>query len=237
MRQTRNALLATLASLALAGGCSGESSSGRVTTTTSPAVATTTAGATSATSSPDVVKAALLTTADVPGSQIGLSAQQNFDFSTCFPDSPFATRADPTEVKYPGLQLTEGTVNRQYGSKFRQGTPLQAKAFVTAVASPAGSACMVDAFKRSVNEETSTPKIDASALSGTGSSVAVADGGGLLSVSGQLKVGTDALFTEADLLVFQKGGVVVYVSASGIGGPKVPGQAVELAQKIAGRLP
>jgi len=225
MRSTRNPTAAVLALVALvvAAGCSGSGSS--ATTTTSSTVGL------------DIKKVVLLTPADVPGSEIAVSAEQDFDFSTCFPGNRFATRTDQSELKYPGLQLTDGTVVRQYGSRHRRGTPEQAKAFVTGVASPAGSACMVDAFKRAVDAKPTTPKFDAAALTGGGASVAVADGGGLLSISGQLKVGEGAIFTEADLLVFSKGGAVVYVSASGLGGPKVPGQAAELAQKIAYRHP
>ena len=244
MRSTWTVVAA--AALALVAGCGGGDSETSASTTavasgapSTTAEVTTTVPATTTTKAAESLKAALLTPADVPGSTAATttSAQQDFDLSTCIPGNSFATKTDPTEVKNPGLELTVGGVNRQYGAKARQGSPEQAQAFVTAFGSPAGAACVLDAFKRLVSEDPDPPKIDASDLSGTGSTAAVGDGGGMLSLSGQLKVGTETVATEADLLVFQKGSVVVFVSASAVGGAKVPGQAVDLAKKINGRLP
>ncbi len=244
MQTTRKIAAASLTALLLLGACGGDDSpsspsttaGGRGTTTSSAAATTTSTGTAATSKSGEALRAALLTVADVPGATVATSSPNDFDLSTCVSGNTFAAKSDPSEVKSPGLELTEGAVNRQFGSKARQGTPEQAKAFVTAFASPSVSACVLDAFKAFVGQDPTPPKVDASGLTGTATAAAVADGGGVLSIKGDLKVGTDVASVDSDLLVFQKGSVVVFVSVSAVGGPKAPGKSLELARKIAGRL-
>ncbi len=137
----------------------------------------------------------------------------------------------------PSVQLTEGGAQRQFGSRARQGTPEQAKAFVATAASPAGSACMLTALRVTLSSDPNPPRIDASGLAGTGRTAAVADGGAVLAFAGTLTRGDDMVQVGVDTVVFSKGPVVVYLSATTLEGPGVSAQALELARKIAARLP
>ena len=228
MTPTRTIAALALAALALLAGCN-DAGFSPTTSTSAPATTKMTASTTKFT---EALKAALLTPADVPGATVVASPSEDFDLSACAPDNPFAARTDPTEVKNTGLELKDGAVNRQYSSKAREGTPEQAKALVAAFS----ATCVVDSFKKLLSL-TPPPSFDTSGLTGTAATAAVADGGGVVSIAGPLKKGRDEVSIVVDLLVFQKGSFVVFVSASAVDGPMVPGQSLELARKIESRLP
>jgi len=78
--------------------------------------------------------------------------------------------------------------------------------------------------------------VDTSGLKITASSVAVADGGTLLTVTGRVVVRGTPTPTQVDLLFFRKGPVVFIVYSSAYPGSNLPGQTLGLAQKIAARL-
>jgi hypothetical protein len=238
---TRAITAVSLTALALLAGCGGDKTStvtaptattasgSGTTTSTAPATTATTRGAAA-------LKAALLTAADVPGSTVSTSTSTDSDFSGCFPGNPLGVKTDPNEVKGPDLELVDGTVQRQYGSSARGATTEQATAFVTTFATQAGSACVLQAFKSSITSDPTTSTLDPSGLTGSGKNAAVADGGAVLTVAGNL-VGPDGpVPVSIDLLAFRKGSTVILLSVGAVQGPPVPNQSIELAQKIAGRL-
>jgi len=230
VRRTRSIFAATLTALALLAGCGDDGGS------SSPS--TTAGGASPSTKSADAIKAALLTPADVPGSTVSTSASSDdADFSACFPGNPLGGKAFPNEVEVPELELSDGAVQRQYSSGARQATEAQAREFVTTFGSESGSQCVLNAFKSFISNDPSPPQLDPSGLTAKVSDVPVADDGALLNISGNLTSGAQATPIAVDLLAFRKGGIVVLMSAGAVQGPLVPGQAVQLAQKIAGRLP
>lgn len=192
--------------------------------------------ATSTTVSSAVLKAALLMPADVPGSTVSTTPPDDLDVSACFPGNPLGAKGDPAQVASPDLELTKGKTDLTYSSSARSATVEQATSFVTTFRSPAGSACVLSVVKSVINDP-NPPKVDASGLTGTPSDAAVADGGALLAVRGNIKGRAGGFPVDAEMVAFRKGSVVVLLSAGALGGPKVPGQALALAQKIAGRLP
>ena len=107
---------------------------------------TTTVAATTTNRSAASTKAALQAS-DVPGSTESPAAEGDTDVSACFPGNPFGAKVDPNEVDSPDLEITQGAVQRTYSSSARVGTPDQARAFVTTLASSEGSACVLKAFK------------------------------------------------------------------------------------------
>lgn len=239
VRPTWTAAVAALTAFALVAGCADDKTS-TVTAPTAAGSATTTSVAASTTATTEVsaadLKAALLTPDDLPGATVSTAPSSDFDLATCVQGNSFAVKTDPSEVKGPGLELADGDISRSYGSKARRGTPDQAKAFVTAFGSAAGSSCVLEAFKSRLSADPTPPKVDVSGLTGTAATAAVADGGSSLSIKGTISAGTQVVPVDTELLVFQRGALVVYVSAGASGGAKIPGQALELAQKIAGRL-
>jgi len=161
----------------------------------------------------EALTAALLSPADVPESTSSAASPDRADISACFPGNPLGSTANPTEVQGPDLSLGDASgVQRQYSSSARKATPEQAAAFVSTFASPTGSACALDAYKAAINNDPKPPKFDAASLTGPTTTAAVGDGGAVLSVGGSLTV-------------------------VNLGGPRLPGQAVDLATRIAGRLP
>jgi len=179
----------------------------------------------------------LLSPADVPGSTPSPASSGSADLSACFPGNPLGAKADPSQVTGPDLSVTDASaVEHQYGSSARQATPEQVTAFLSAFASPAGSACALNAYKAAITDNPKPPKFDASGLTGPVTVVAVGDGGVVLALSGDLVTDGNTVPALFDLLLFRKGSLLVSLSASTLGGPAVPGQAVELGSKIAARL-
>lgn len=194
--------------------------------------------------SPAALKAALLTPADVRGSKVAAPTpgdDQDDDLSACFPGNPLGVKTDPNEVASPSLELTQSRIERTYDSAARQGTPEQAAMFVATVLSPAGSPCLLNSFKTAITDggraDPNPVTIDASGLTATSTDVAVADGGAVLTTKGVLKVAGKRIPLTGETLFFRKGGVLVLVDVGAIGGSTAPGEAVELARKVAGRLP
>jgi hypothetical protein len=72
----------------------------------------------------------------------------------------------------------------------------------------------------------------------TPSALAIADGGALLRLSGTFVDQGKTYVTASDLIVFRKGGIVVFMDSSSLGGPLPATRRGEpLARKIAARLP
>lgn len=207
----------------------------RPTTTerTTTTVATTT---TTLPKPPEVLKAALLATSDVPSATASPAVPEADDLTACFPGNPLAVKTDPSEVLGPDLEVNQGGNLRGYGSSYRQPTPEQAAAYVAAFATPAGSACRLGSFKATLNADPEPPKVDAAGLSGNAAPVAVADGGAVLTITGDLISQGGPMPVGFELLVFRKGGAVFFLKAEASRGPVVPGQSVELALKMASRL-
>jgi len=234
---TNRALAASLSALVLLGGCGSEKRTSLPSPPPIPSSTTTTSASTPGTRTVEALTAALLSPADVPGSTPSPASASSADISACFPGNPIAVKPNPTEVNAPELSLTDASgVERQFKSSARQATPEQAAAFVRTFASPTGSACALEAFKSAITNSPDPPKVDASGLTGAVTTATVADGGALLALSGNLSSETSTVPAEIDLLVFQKGGIVVSISAAALNGSRVPGQALELARKVAGRL-
>jgi hypothetical protein len=186
--------------------------------------------------SPEELKAALLTPADIPGSSVSTSPSTDADFATCFPGNPLGGKDFPGEVDGPDLELTEGQVQRQYSSGLRQATKDQAESFVTTFASEQGSQCVLNSFKSFISSDPSPPKLDPTRLTGKVADASVADDAAVLTISGNLTAGTQSIPIAIELLAFRKGSSVVLMSAGAVQGPAKPGEAVELAKKVAGRL-
>jgi len=231
--QTKLLAAASFAALVALAGCSSGTSS---TTSTTAASTTALPATTSTTKSAAAITAALLVAADVPGATSSPPSPDSSDVSACFPGNPLGSKTDPNEVKGPDLQLTEGGMQRNYGSSARQATPKEAADFIATFASPSGSACALNAFKTSITNDPKPPKVDASGLAGTVTTAAVGDGGAVLTLTGNLMSEGNMIPAAVDLLFFHKGSVVVAVSTATFGGPNLPGQAVELANKVNGRL-
>lgn len=246
MRRIWTKLAVPLVAVAVLGGCGGdEKPSPAATTTSAPATTTTTSTipvSTTLALSPEEakavqgLKAALLAPADIPGSTTLTQFPPDLDFSACFPGNPLGVQTDPAEVKGERLVVKAGDVQHQYGSKVRRGTAEQVKDFVSTLASPTGSACAFDVYKARASSAAPT-RPDVSGVTSTASAVKVGEGGALLAISGPITIGSSSTQVGVDLLVFQKGPRLVFVTISAIGGPTVPGQVQELAQKIATRLP
>ena len=181
------------------------------------------------------LRGALLTAADVPGAAPG-PMEKATDVSSCFPGNPVGARNNPNEVAVPTLGIVQGRLQRTYRSSAIGAGPEQASGYVATFASPAGTACLINVIK-AVIASRSKAGVDPSGLSGAVKPVAVADGGALLTVKGNLRSKGASTPAAFDLLVFRKGNLVIVVSAIVLGGAPVPGQAQELAQKIAVRLP
>jgi hypothetical protein len=223
VQRTRTLAAVALAAAALLAGCGSDDES------SSPTTAATT-------KSPEALKAALLSPADVPGSTVSTSPGTDADLSACFPGNPLGGKDFPGEVEGPDLELTEGDVQRQYGSSLRQATEDQAKEFVSTFSSEKGSQCVLNSFKTAISSDPSPPKLDPSGLTGKVADASVADDGAVLTVSGNLTAGGQSVPIGVELLAFRKGSTVVLMSAGAVQGPAKRGQAVELAQKVAGRL-
>lgn len=207
-----------------------------------PAQPSTTAIAvtTSTTASPERLRAALLVAGDVPGSKPtpdSADPADVVDLSACFPGNPMGARSVPNEVQTPDLALIEGRVERNYTSAAWQGPPDQARAYVETFSSSAGSICVLNEFKSFLTAGSAGAEADSFGLSGTVTNVAIGDRGALLPISGGFRNGKTSVQLGFDLLVFQKGPVLVFLIAGSFQGPTTPGQAVELARKIFGRLP
>jgi len=223
--------------LTVLGACSGFVSTSPDTT---KAPASTLPPTTTTTISPAVLKAALLTPADVPGSKVSTSppSTDNTDLSACFPGNPLGAKNDPSEVNGPDLELTQRLVGRGYSSNAQTATPEQGAAFVTTLATPEGAACVLAAMKKEIADDPSPPRADPSGLTATSKAVAIADGGAVLTLKGNIAYDNKKVVAvEVELIAFRKGGVVVFMDADAFMGPVVPGQGVALAQKIASRLP
>ncbi len=225
----KTAVLASVIAFAALVGCGNDDDQASAPITTLPAT-------TSTTRSADALRAALLSPADVPGAKASTPSPDDLDLSACFPGNPLGAKTDPGEIDSPDLELTQGAVERSYSSSARQATQEQAAAFVATFLSPAGSECVLNAIKVEIAGGRTDSQIDLSGLKGSASKAAVGDAGGTLAVRGLLRSGARSAGAEADLLVFHKGPVVVLLLAGAINGPVVPNQAVELGQKIAGRL-
>jgi len=192
---------------------------------------------TSTTISASVLKAALLTPADVPGATLDPESSAGLDASACFPGNPLGARTYPDEVDSRDLEVIQGKLLRTFASNARPATPAQAKEFVQVSATPGGSACLISAIKAFLSSDPKPPKVDPSGLTGTATSEAIADGGAVLAVRGNLISQGRKLKVEADTVVFSKGAVLISVDTGAIDGSVVPGQALDLARRIAGRLP
>ncbi len=239
---TSRTIAAALSALAVLGACGGASPQEPLTTVaTRPTTTlrTTTTVATTTTTlpkPPEVLKAALLTPADVPGTTASPAVPEADDPTACFPGNPLAVKTDPSEVLGADLEVNQGGNVRGYGSSYRQATPERASAYVAAFATPAGSACRLGTFKASLNADPEPPKVDASGLTGSAVPVDVADGGAVLTVAGDVISQDGPMSVGFELLVFRKGGAVFFLKAEASRGPVVPGQSVELARKMASRL-
>ena len=237
MRSKRTVAVASLTALALLAGCGGDDTSSTTPTsggagvTTSSSVAPTTA----TTSSPEALMTSLLQPDDVPGATATKPEQQDADLSACFPGNPIGAKTDPSEVDSPEFNLIEGEVRRNYSSTTRVATPEQVKAFVTTFGSASGSGCVLTAIKAVLGAPPNP--VDVSGLTGSASPAAVADGGAQLAITGDVVAGGKTIPLTVDVLVFQKGSAVVFLYVAALGGPPLPGQTLELARKIAGRLP
>ena len=186
---------------------------------------------------PEALKGALLVESDVPGAKPSASQAQDFDYSACFPGNPLGAAAYAGEVESADLELFQGGVRRNFASSARPATTEQATEFVATVSSAAGSACVVEALKRGITRNLSVLTIDASGLAGTSSAAAVADGGAVLAIGGNLISEGRTVPASFDLVFFRKGSLLVLVALGALGGAGVPAQAVELAQRVASRLP
>jgi len=192
-----------------------------------------------ATTSPVAVnpalKGSLLGVADVPGTAVSPAAPR-LDLGTCFPGNPAGIAANPNQVPGPTVGIVQGRVQRSYSSRAVEVGPKQAAAYVTTFASAAGSTCVTTVIKTAISAQLG-PKVDSSGLTGTAKAVAIADAGAVLSVKGNLKVNGTSVPAGSELVVFHKGQVVVTISARAVGGGTVANQAVDLARKVAARLP
>lgn len=239
-KRTGASLTTLLLPLLLLAGCGGDDSppsDGTPTSaapTTTVAATTTSVAATTTTRSAEALKAALLQAADVPGTTATPASSDEADLSQCVPGNPLAAKTNPTEVDGPELEATSGSTQFSYGSSARVGTPEQAKAFVAAFASPTGSTCALDAFK--VRLAAPPNPVDPAGLTVKPSTVAVGDGGSLMTVTGNLKAQGQEVPLSLELYLFSKGGVVVFMTAGAINGTLPAGQGLELAKKVAGRL-
>ena len=229
---------AALSVLSVLGACSGDDapSSAAPETTASPATgqgATTTAPVgTSTTKSADVLRAALLTPADIPGSRPLTGLPAEVDLSACVPNNPFAFKSDPNEIKAPGIRSGDGASERRYVVKVRQGTAEQAKGFVAALGTPAGSACVTEVYKAGVASVSS--RADVSALTGSATTAPVGETGTLVTITGKVTSEGQATDIRIDVLVFQKGAAVVFLSV--LGGPSGGTETLDLARKVDGRI-
>jgi len=194
---------------------------------------------TAATRPPVVVnpalKVALLGAADLPGAVVG-PAGRKVDLTACFPGNPAGAAENQNQAIGPAVGIVQGRVQRTYTSRAVEVGPKQAAAFVATFASAAGSACVTTVIKTAISGPLS-PKVDSSGLSGTVKPAPIADAGAVLTVKGNLKVNGTSVPVASDVAVFHKGQVVVMVTANAAGGATVANQAVDLARKIAGRLP
>jgi len=229
---TRTIAAASLTALLLLGGCGGDDSESASSTTVG--ATTTTVAVTTTTRSAGSLRAALLRASDVPGSTESPSEEGDADLRACFPGNPLGIPKDPKTVSSPDLDLTDGDIRRNFTSSARAATPQQAEDYVTTFGSRAGSACVLEAFKADLAAP--PDPVDASDLTGRPSSVAVGDKGSLVTITGSLAAGTETVPLNVELLVFHKDEVVVFLTAAAFAGPLVPGQGLELAEKVAGRL-
>lgn len=243
MGTPRTTFAAALTVLVILGGCGSDSPSSAPSKSAAAPTATTVATTTTTLKPPGAIKAALLTPTDVRGAKVAapLPDSEDDELSACFPGNPIGARGDPNEVMGPDLELTQGRIDRTYGSVASQATPEQAASYVATIISPAGSACLLDLFKRAITAEARADPnpvpLDASGMTATSSAVAVADGGASFTINGLVKGAGKPFRLSVEAVTFRKGGVVVVVDVGAIGGTTVPGQALELARKVAGRLP
>ncbi len=190
---------------------------------------------TSTTLSAAALRAALLNLADVPGSKVDTEANEGGepDYGACFRTHPLGANSHPTELAGPNLEMAERKVERGYSSTVRQGAPEEVRAFVSAFGLPAAATCL--------NETTNTffkaNSIPARGVTGTAKPLAIADGGALYISSGTLGAGRSKQRFETHTVTFAKRGMLVTIDAGSFGGPLAPDQTVELARRIAARLP
>jgi hypothetical protein len=155
------------------------------------------------------------------------------DLSPCFPGNPLGVKTDPAEVKGREISLTEGKVDISISSSARQAKAEDAAAFVTTLATPTGAACVKSQLEADITRGGTTAKITL-----TSSAIAIGGGGALLRLAGTFVEQGKTYATASDLVVFRKGGVVVFLVSSSSGGPLPATRRGEpLARKIAARLP
>jgi len=181
------------------------------------------------------IQGALLGVADVPGTAPA-PAGRRLEVSACFPGNPAGALRNQNQVPGPTIGILQGRVQRSYTSRAVEAGPKQTAAYVATFASPAGAACVTGVIKAAISAQLG-PKVDSTGLTSTVKTVPIADAGAVLSVKGSLKVNGQSVPAGSDLVVFSKGQVAVMVLASAVGGGTVPGQAVDLTRRIAGRLP
>jgi hypothetical protein len=238
---TRILAAASVSALLLLAGCGGDDDSptasgttvaGAGTTTAAP---TTTVPATTTTVSAAALKAALLQPTDIPGATGSAPTPDDADLSACFPGNPIGAKTVPSEVDSQDYEITVAGVSRNYSSSARVGTPEQAKSFATTFGTAAGSACALNAFKAQIAAPPNPA--DASGLTGKASTVPVGDAGSVMNVTGTIAAGGETTPLTIELYAIAKGSVVVFLTFGAIGGSLPPGEGLELAKKIVGRLP
>ena len=215
--------MASLATLVVLSGCGSGEPVAQAPVTTSTTLSATT------------LRAALLNLADVPGSKVDTEANEGGepDYGACFKDHPLGANSHPTELGGPDLEVTEQKVERGYSSTVRQGAPEEVRAFVNAFGLPGAATCL--------NDTTTTffkaNSIPATGVTGTAKPLAIADGGALYTSTGTLGSGRSKERFETHTVVFAKRGMLVSIDAGSFGGPLAPDQTVELARRVAARLP
>jgi hypothetical protein len=227
---------AALVGLALLPGCGAierpqqPAADGVVTSTTVPSAA--------------VLKAALLSDVDVPGStpapppESGSSGSGIDDITSCTELGASGDGAeDPNEVVGPDLQLSMGGTTFTYGSSATIGPAEEVAGFISTLATGGANACMLDAFKAGLMAIQGSPKVDLSGLSVNAWPVEIADGGAILGIKGSLKVAGRQFRLGLNLGVFRRGQVLVTVMVVAAAGEVVSGETDALARRIAGRLP
>lgn len=178
---------------------------------------------------------ALITAADVAGSKTQPSTSpSSSDPNRCVPGDPLASEDETTgSVNGPSLGLNEpGNVLRFYSSNATQAPPAQVAAYIRGIGSSAGAECVREDFKKALSN-----RMGASGLTGDVASVPVADGGYLISLNGDVIVNGTPFLASFELITFQKGQVLVLLTVSASSARTIPGQGLELAQRIADRLP
>ncbi len=190
---------------------------------------------TSTTLSAAALRAALLNLADVPGSKAATDTDEPevSDYGACFKDHPLGANSHPTELAGPDLEVTERKVERGYSSTIRRGAPEEVRAYVNAVTQPTATTCL----NETITTFFKTNSIPATGVTGSVKPLPIADGGALYTSTGSLGAGRSKQRFETHTVVFAKRGMLVTIDAGSFGGPLAPDQTVELARRVAARLP